>query len=121
MITRKYSDYLQDILDCIENIQSFVGKYELSDFIADKKTIAAVLWNFQVLGEAAKHIPESVRAQYPDIPWDDMTGMRDKMTHAYFGIDLDVVWDTIKRDLPEVMPRIKRALEEISLRENPQK
>lgn len=85
MTARKYSDYLQDILDSIENIQSFVGKYELSDFIADKKTIAAVLWNFQVLGEAAKHIPASVRAQYPDIPWDDMTGMRDKMTHAYLG------------------------------------
>ncbi len=98
MTARKYSDYLQDILDSIENIQSFVGKYGLSDFIADKKTIAAVLWNFQVLGEAAKHIPASVRAQYPDIPW-----------------------DTIKRDLPEVRPKMKRALEEISLREHPQK
>ena len=113
MKAREYGDFLEDILDSINLIDNFLAGYEAENFINDKKTIFAVLWCLNVLGEAAKHIPATIRKQFPEIPWEEMTGMRDKVVHAYFGINLDVVWDTATRDLPLVKPYIEKALKEI--------
>jgi uncharacterized protein with HEPN domain len=80
-----------------------------AEFEGDKKTIFAATRAIQIIGEAAKKIPDSIKAQYPEIPWKGMTGMRDKVTHEYFGVNLDVLWDTIQQDLPKVkdlMPEV---------------
>jgi uncharacterized protein with HEPN domain len=88
MNVREYGDFLQDILGSIDCIEDFLTGCEADDFINDKRTVFAVLWCLHVLGEAAKHIPKQVRDLYPEIPWEDMTGMRDKVVHGYFGINL---------------------------------
>ena len=82
MNVREYGDFLQDILGSIDQIEDFLNGYGADDFINDKRTVFAVLWCLHVLGEAAKHIPAQVRDQYPEIPWEDMTGMRDKLYMA---------------------------------------
>ena len=118
MNVREYGDFLQDILGSIDSVEDFLTGYEADDFINDKRTVFAVLWCLHVLGEAAKHIPKKVRDQYPEIPWEDMTGMRDKVVHGYFGINLEVVWETATRDLPLVKPLVERALREIDKQED---
>ena len=71
-------------------------------FAKDRKTVDATVRNFEIIGEATKHIPERIRKEYPKVPWKDMAGMRDKLIHGYFGVKLDVVWKTIKERLPAV-------------------
>ncbi len=81
-------------------------------FRKDEKTIDAVITNFAIIGEAAKQIPPKIRKYYPGIPWKEMAGMRDKLVHEYFGIRLDVVWETIIVRLPQLKPMIEELLGE---------
>ncbi len=109
MNQRAIGDYLQDILDAVNAAIEFVEGMTFAEFEGDKKTIFAATRAIQIIGEAAKKIPDSIKAQYPEIPWKGMTGMRDKVTHEYFGVNLDVLWDTIQQDLPKVkdlMPEV---------------
>jgi uncharacterized protein with HEPN domain len=72
------------------------------DFAADRKTTNAVIRSLEIIGEAAKKIPSEIRRQYPLIPWNEIAGMRDKLIHEYFGVDLEIVWETIQNDLNEL-------------------
>ena len=80
---------------------------EYDEFSEDPKTIDAVLRNFEVIGEAAKNIPEDVRREYSDVPWSEMAGMRDKLIHGYATIDLQIVWTTIQEEIPALASQIK--------------
>ena len=73
----------------------------------------ATIRSLEVIGEAAKHIPKSIRKQHPDVPWEDMAGMRDKLIHDYFGVNLEVVWRTVKEDLPPLLKTIRNVLNSI--------
>lgn len=84
-----------------------------SEFENDKKTSFASTRAIQIIGEAAKKIPEAIKTQYPDIPWKGMMGMRDKVTHEYFGISLSVLWDTIQQDLPKIKETLPSILENL--------
>jgi uncharacterized protein with HEPN domain len=112
MYERVHWDYVRDIAESIQDAQGFVQDYTFEDFRRDRKTIYAVIRAIEVIGEAAKNIPEPIRSKYPDIPWRDMAGMRDKLIHAYFGVDLEVLWKTIQQDLPALKRMISEMLAE---------
>lgn len=100
-MSKRYSeDYLKDIEEAIELAIEFTKGMNFEDFIQDKKTIFAVARAIQIIGEAVKKIPNSIKEKYPHIPWQDMAKMRDKVIHQYFAVKLDIVWNTIKQDLP---------------------
>ena len=110
---KDYSDYLQDIFDSINDTDEFVKGMTYEDFLKDRKSINAVIRSIEVVGEASKNIPQSMREKYPDVPWKKMTGMRDRLIHEYFGVDLEIVWQVIKKDLPSVKPLIMRIIDEL--------
>jgi len=105
---RDYRLYLKDILVAMDSIEVFVKDMSFEQFRSDDKTASAVMRKFEIIGEAAKHIPAEIVDQYPDIPWKEMAGMRDKLIHFYFGVDYQLVWKTIKERLPQVKPEIQK-------------
>ena len=104
---RDYRDYLEDVLAAIDETAEFTSGISFEEFTRDRKTINAVVRSLEVLGEAAKGIPDDVRAEAPGVPWKYMVGMRDKLIHEYFGVDLSIVWTVIKIELPPVRSAIE--------------
>lgn len=82
-------------------------------FFNDTKTIDAVVRNLSVIGEAVNNIPDEIKIKYQDIPWDEIIGMRNKVIHEYFGVDADILWETIKTDLPIFKKQILKLSKEI--------
>lgn len=109
---REYKLFLQDILDAINDIDSFVKEMDFRDFCKDEKTKSAVVWKIEVIGEATKNIPQSVRSKYREVPWKDMAKIRDKIAHFYFGIDYEIVWKVVKERLSGIKNEIERIKEE---------
>lgn len=107
---RDYRLFIKDILEAIEDIEAFVGKMSFDAFHADKKTRSAVVYKLEVIGEATKNIPASIRSKYKELPWRDMAGMRDKISHFYFGIDYQIVWEVVRKKVPIIKPAIKKIL-----------
>ena len=110
---RDYRLYLDDILQAIAKIEKYTKDINLEQFIGDEKTVDAVIRNFAIIGEAVKNIPQSIRKKYPDIPWKEMAGMRDKLIHEYFGIRYDIVWQTVEKRLPHVKSQIEAVLKQM--------
>jgi uncharacterized protein with HEPN domain len=96
---RETRDYLEDILQSIIDIQDFIDGMTLDQFSADRKTINAVVRSLEIIGEATKKIPPEIRSRQPSLPWAEMAAMRNKLIHEYFGVDLEIVWETVKNDL----------------------
>lgn len=112
-MTREYKLFIQDIFEAIDSIEEFVGEMEFSEFYNDDKTRSAVVWKIGIIGEASKNIPKTIKTKYKEVPWKDMAGMRDKITHFYFGIDYKIVWKVVKEDLPKIKPSIVKILDEL--------
>jgi len=113
MKKRDYGDFVQDILDSINDVENFIDGMEFEDFINDKKTIYSVVRAIEIIGEAAKNVPEQIRTKYPDVPWKQMAGMRDKLIHEYFGVDLEILWKTAKDDVPQLKTPISKVFEDM--------
>ncbi len=112
MSNRDYRDFLHDILEAIEDIDSFIDDLSYEDFVNDRKTLNAVMRSIEVIGEAAKNIPDQIKAEYKDVPWKRMTGMRDKLIHGYFGVDTKTLYRTVKEDIPPLKAPIQKILKE---------
>jgi uncharacterized protein with HEPN domain len=107
---RTYTDYILDMLDYARKARSFVGTLELDEFQKNDQTILATVRALEVVGEAARHIPKSLRDRYPGIPWKKVVGMRNIMIHEYFGVDAEVIWKTVREDLPRLSAELDRIL-----------
>jgi len=110
---RKYRDYLMDMVYAAEKAESFIQGMDFDAFQKDEKTIWAVLKALEIIGEAAKNNPQQVSKRYLDIPWREMAGMRDKVSHDYFGVNLLRVFETVSDDLPALRPALARVLQDL--------
>ena len=113
MKKRVYGDFVQDILDSIDYTGIFIEGMDFEDFIKDKKTIYSVVRAIEIIGEATKNVPEEIRKKYPDIPWKKMAGMRDRLAHEYFGVDLEILWGTATEDVPGLKVPVSKVLEDM--------
>ena len=100
MSKRESHLYIEDIKDFIDRIEEYTKNISFDDFCKDRKTIDAVVRNLSVIGEAVQNLPEETKLKYSDIPWNEIAGMRNKIIHEYFGVDEEILWKTIKEDLP---------------------
>ena len=109
---RSYRMYLEDIVISMTRILEYTNGYSVSDFRKDYKTVDAVIRNLMIIGEASRNIPENVKARHPEVPWDEMYLLRNKVSHEYFGIDYEIIWDIVSNYIPEHRTQIQRVLSE---------
>lgn len=110
MIQRTYEDYFEDILEAIIDISNFVDDFTFNEFTNDKKTINAVIRSLEIIGEASKKVSQEIKENNQNIPWKEMAGMRDKMIHGYFDLDLVTIWETVQNDIPPLKPLFENLL-----------
>ena len=111
MSERTYLDFLADIRDNLVEAQAFVKGMTFASFSSDRKTWYAVVRALEIVGEATKRLSPELKDRYRDLPWKDMAGMRDKLIHDYFGVDLQVVWETATEEAPALEAEIRSILE----------
>lgn len=108
---REHQDYLNDMLENAEKALFFVKGLNFESFRKDDKAVYAVIRAFEIMGEAARQIPDNVRKANPEVPWWEIAGMRNKLTHEYFGVNTEVVWRTVQEDLPVIIPALRKMIE----------
>ncbi|PZD72197.1 hypothetical protein C1752_03783 [Acaryochloris thomasi RCC1774] len=113
MTQRQIQDYLEDILDAVDAIEQFTAGVKFEAFSQNLEKVFAVSRAMEIIGEAVKRVPDSVRSQYPDIPWRDIAGMRDKLIHDYFNTDVEIIWEAVQTDVPQLKIMIAKVLEAI--------
>ena len=110
---RLLQDYFNDILESISDIKEFTSGMTFDNFAKDKKTVKAVVRGLEVIGEAANNIPKHIRESYSEIPWEEIIGMRNRLIHEYFGVDSDIVWQTIEEDLAPLEATVKKMFSDL--------
>ncbi len=103
---------LEDIAEAIEKIRRYTANLDYESFCRDERTFDAVIRNLSVIGEAAQGVSAELVAAAPDLPWSEMRDMRNVLVHEYFGISLEIVWQTIQEDLPPLLQRLRELLSE---------
>ena len=115
MKKREYRDYLIDILTSINDVESFVEDMIYENFLNNKMASNAIIRSLEIIGEATKNLPKSIRDKDPSIPWKKMAGMRDRIIHEYFGVNYETVWKTAKNILPELKNKISHLIKQENL------
>lgn len=112
MTQHKGLPYIQHMRDAVRNIELFTKGLSKERFLRSGLRQSAVVRQLEIIGEAAKNIPEDMRQEYPDIAWKKLTGTRDKLIHHYLGVDLEMVWNIIEEDIPSLKKKIEKILKE---------
>ena len=110
---RDHRAYLKDILEAIRKIKKYTRNLTFEELTKDELVLDGVVRNLEIIGEAVKQIPAEIKNKNPDIEWKKIAGLRDILTHAYFGIDVAIVWDVIKNKIPELKNKISKIISEI--------
>ena len=100
---RKWRFYLDDMIGFAQNVQDYTEEQDLADFLSSGLTYDATLRNLELIGEAATHIPETVRDAHPEISWRMVIATRNRLIHGYLGIDDDIIWSIIQDDIPNLL------------------
>ena len=108
---RRWRFRLRHIIEAVERAQDYVESISLEEFLADSKTSDAVLRNLEIIGEAARLVPEEVTSRYSQVPWADMRAMRNVVAHAYDRVNLSTIWGPIHDDLSPLVPLLRQVLE----------
>ena len=113
MMKKDDSVYLRHILDAILKIEEYTKEVDYRSFTQNTLIQDGVIRQLEIIGEATKRLSTALRSKYANIPWKKIAGIRDKLIHDYFGVDIDAVWDTLKQDLPALKEEAKRIIREI--------
>ncbi|ODS42955.1 MAG: hypothetical protein MSIBF_06780 [Candidatus Altiarchaeales archaeon IMC4] len=95
---RDYTVYLEDILDSIRKIETYTENLTFDEFVGNELKTDGVVRNLEIIGEAVKNLPENVKIMHPDTEWKKIAGLRDILTHAYFGVDLQIIWESVNKN-----------------------
>jgi uncharacterized protein with HEPN domain len=118
MSSRADRDLLCDILEALRRAEAYSAGQSYGQFLADTKTQDAIIRTLEIVGEATKRLSQALRERYPEIPWKNMAGVRDKLIHDYFGVNVDIVWQIIRDELPPLAIQVAGALESLRSKES---
>jgi len=105
-VPRDAKVFLDDIVESCRKIHRYTSGHSLQEFRLDEKTVDAVVRNLEVIGEAAKKLPDSLRSEIAGVEWSRIASLRDVLIHEYFGIDLDIIWDIVQNKAPELESQV---------------
>ena len=105
--------YLEDLLTAMNRIAEYIEGHNFNQFKQDYRTVDAIIRNFEIIGEASKNVSDVIKTQYPEIPWNEMYYLRNRVMHEYFGIDYEIIWDIAKNHLPENLKQISDILKSL--------
>ena len=111
-MSRNYDLYLQDVVTAADRVASYVEGVTRHEFETDQMRLDAVIRNLQIIGEAIKKIPDSLQKRYPNIPWQGIAGLRNRVTHVYFDVDINIIWDVVHSELPVLKTQIQEIIGE---------
>ena len=111
-MSNEFLDYIEDIIDAMDKAEIAISKATYEQFVDDFMINFVVARALEIVGEATKRLPMSLRDQYPDIPWKDMAGMRDRIIHGYDNVDLSIMWDVVKQEIPRIKPHLQQILQD---------
>jgi uncharacterized protein with HEPN domain len=112
MSRRSSKIVLQDILASIEKIQQYTNGLDYEGFVSRSMVVDAVVRNIEIIGEASKNMPEDTRGESPQIPWKQMAGIRNRIVHEYFGVDVSIIWFVVENELPLLKIEIENLLKD---------
>lgn len=109
-MSREWRLYVTDMKACCERAAEYTAQLSREEFEAKRMAYDATLRNLELLGEAARHVPEEIRAQTPDIPWRRIVGVRNVLIHGYLGIDNDIIWDIVRNEISPLRQALDKLL-----------